>query len=288
MIGKMRSVRDSRDPLMKSLVQPSRHPIRGQVRLAKGGVRTLVHGGSARPAMYVCARCSFAYSPNHFHGPEDARHAAAREQAERCCDNRCRTCRAPVQRFHARCEDCSRKDSTRQRRAWAKRAKVVTLAETDWIFAEGYGYNEGYFAEMSELVEWCADEGCHLPSYVNPCREIIPSLDADHILEQLDEDLGCEESALDRVDGVDELVAAIEAFNTKNANNHVAWMADSTRVIILDADAFNAEFGTDDHGRPDMGWRDKPPSVDPITMDKYRLRLAELTGAANTVEPEAA
>lgn len=133
--------------------------------------------------------------------------------------------------------------------------------------------------EFAELEEWCLDEGIDLPSYVHPCTEVTVAIDASEIYERLDEESGLEDSWSENADGTAELEAAIDVFNKANSGP-AAWLADFTRVIIIDAERFNAEFGTADNGTPLVSWRDQPPTVDPMTLAEYRAKLADAKSSA--------
>lgn len=272
MLGRFQSTRDPKNPLMRIAVRQGRHPIKAATRVTQREPREITLRGSDRTVAYICPSCSMLLSPDQYHGgTRQDRLAAARNGAIHCCDARCQQCGTPVKKYHSRCCDCSEKRMAQERRAWAARAEPCTLADTDWIYADGYGssYGDGYFPSMDELVEWCRDEGVDLPAYVHPCNEITVSVDAAEIYERIDEEVATEDSASERLSGCAEFEAAIDAFNAANAGP-MAWTADFRRVIILDEAKFNAEFGNDVHGRPITSWSDRPPTVDAITLAKYR------------------
>lgn len=258
--------------------RPTRKPIRAERRI--GTLRdplVLVVAGTTRPQMYACPRCRTCYSTSSLIGPEAERIAYAREQAMRCCDGRCRTCNAPVERYWGSCRSCTEKRLAKERREWAVRSQPVPY-DGGWIYSEHVcGWNDHYFDSMDTFVEYCADEGMMLPAWVHPCREITPKFNIDASLESMDENFGVEDqypsSEIDDADSkaLDALVARINA----SLKSMIGYQVTFSRVIILDADAFNREFGNDAYGRPITSWRDREPTVDPILAAKYYRTIAE-------------
>lgn len=213
-------------------------------------------------------------------GPDADRIAYARDQALRCCDNRCRTCNAPVQRHYSNCNECHEKRRKAERRAWAYRATPVPY-DGGWIYTDHVsGYNDGYFDSLDALVEYIADnadEALMLPAWVHPCREIHPTLDITCAYESMDEDFGVEDvsPSADIPDGLAREMDALVAKINDAVAGQTAYHARFSKVIILDANAFNAEFGNDLNGRPITHWSDREPTIDPILAAKYYRTIAE-------------
>lgn len=260
------------------LRRPTRKPLRAQRRIGVvADPLAIVIAGTTRPQMYACPRCKTCYSTSMLIGPDAERIAYAREQAMRCCDGRCRTCNDPVERYHSSCHSCTNKRLAKERREWAARSKPVPY-DGGWIYSDHVsGYNDGYFDSMDALVEYCADEGLMLPAWVHPCREITPHLDIANSYESMDENFGVEDqypsSEISDADAkaLDEIVARIN----EGLKSMTGYQVTFSRVIILDADAFNNECGNDVHGRPITSWRDREPTVDPILAAKYYRTIAE-------------
>lgn len=263
---------------------PSRHPIRGRPRI--GPVSDPIElwaPGAARPSIYVCRRCKTGYNML-LQGTDDERHAYARWQAARCCDARCERCQAPVQRFHSRCEACQRLHMAAQRRAWAPRAKPVP-DDGGWVYSDDVqGYNDGYFDSLASLVEYIEEnvsDGLTLPAWVHPCLAHTPSLDVTDMYEQMDENWEVEDQSPSE-DIPDDLAKALEDVVEQINQKLTAtcYNADFSRVIILDAERFNAEFGIDVHGRPITSWSDRPPTVPAIDVIRYWRRISEAQAEA--------
>jgi hypothetical protein len=136
------------------------------------------------------------------------------ERAERCCNWKC-ACGASLPNFHTKCDACCQAEDARKEREQFEKSEKLT--EWDgWIYSEGLGHRDGYFEDVADLLEYCEEEEIDPPSYVWVCDKIHfvnASIDTilDHIFDQAYEDFD-----LDDLDGVDELKAAIEKFNSAN------------------------------------------------------------------------
>lgn len=261
---------------------PSRHPIRGRVRVGPLSEPIELWAPHAtRPSIYVCRRCKTGYNLL-IQGSDDERHAYAKWQAASCCDRRCERCQAPVKRHHSYCDACSRRRQAESRRAWAKRAKPVA-DDGGWIYTDDVnGYNDGYFDSLASLVQFLEEDGVAdgltLPAWVHPCRELVATFDLVAAYESMDEDFGVEDRyPSESIPDVDAkaLEAIVDKINADFKRGPTAYSADFSRVIILDAEAFNREFGNDTYGRPILSWQDRPPTVDAVDVARYWKRIAE-------------
>lgn len=230
--------------------------------------------GAEQTIGYACPRCGtvFALSQYRGHGPDVD--AYVQTLARNCCNCKCSACGSSVGKQRTICDDCHNRNYSLGRRKWAKRAKLVGMddCEDGWFYADGYGDNDGYFDDIQTLIDWCGDEGHEeLPSYIHPCIRVTASIDLDTILERLDEEYEGEDSVTDQFPDVTALAKAIDDFNAALLDDGPRlYQADFRRVIILDADRFNDEFGTDQRdGTPIMSWADRPPSVSPIDVKTW-------------------
>ena len=73
----------------------------------------------------------------------------------------------------------------------------------EMIYSDSYPYNEGYFTDIEELIEYCNDEDIPLPEYVWSTQKIPLSLDASSIIESACEEL--HEDAYENITKEDEL-----------------------------------------------------------------------------------
>ncbi len=129
----------------------------------------------------------------------------------------------------------------------------------DWVFADGHGYNEGYFESLDDLLQWCDDEGIEPPCYVHPCYPTAPpeiSLEGalEHMLEQEPEGIEARD-----LPGMDALEAAVAAFNKLQTS--CSWMWAAREVIILDVARFEHLLSTDRSGLPDVSYIRRSPSA---------------------------
>lgn len=190
MLGRFRSTRDPRDPMMNQYVKSARKPIRGLpllclplvpahkpapvpaatdlVRANRRLVRAAPRVNAREPielvarsnprgsaAMYVCPVCHLGYGINTVIGTEDVRRAYAYEQAMRCCRGRCVECQTPTKKYNQHCEACADKRFKARKEEWAARAKVVPFDENGWFYCDHYtNHNEGYFNGFDELLEY--------------------------------------------------------------------------------------------------------------------------------------
>jgi len=85
--------------------------------------------------------------------------------------------------------------------------------QKEMLYSPSYGYNEGYFTETEELIEYCEEEEIEIPEYVWSTSRIDLSMDAYTILENACNDL--HEEALGSVDNIDELQKYLDAWCDK-------------------------------------------------------------------------
>ena len=137
---------------------------------------------------------------------------------EKCCaPYKCKECGVELGRYRLVCDGCSRKQQEERERQRFEKAEKVT-EWTGWVFCDGLGYNEGFFDSVSDLVEWCEDEGCEVPKYAWTCTpSYFAQLSIGWVLEQITEHGDAYEGFDPQtLEGVPELGAAIDRFNELN------------------------------------------------------------------------
>ena len=132
-----------------------------------------------------------------------------------CCDgiiDLCPNCGKPM---HGMCmnEECRAKHEAEQEKLRYDKAQKYTdetaPSESKIMFySDVYEYNEGYFSEIRNLVDYCHDEGIKVPDYVWGTHETQISLDAHDIIEDACEELW--EGAYDSIGSKD--IAELEVF----------------------------------------------------------------------------
>lgn len=176
------------------------------------------------PLLYACPTCRLAYSvasvglSNAYDMAKNCEHCRPKQYV-------CDTCGEECPKYWTRCSGC-RHDA---------RVKSATEIPDDGgpYFAFG---DDRMFWELDEA----ADEG---HEWVCPTTVAYPRISAENVLDNVTEDM-FEDASVDDLVGVDELCAAIEAFNT--AQSTKTYWADETRKIRVPAQA--GEAGTAETG----------------------------------------
>lgn len=78
----------------------------------------------------------------------------------------------------------------------------------EMLYSECYGYNEGYFTDVEEFIDYCQDNEIEIPKYVWGTEKIKPFVSADSIVEDACENL--HEDAYSNICGIDELQEFLE------------------------------------------------------------------------------
>lgn len=103
-----------------------------------------------------------------------------------------------------------------------------------WIYAEGFGYKDGFFESVDDLIDYLEDEEIPLenwPEKVYCCAPVeFPSFSAIDIVE--DALIESYEDAIDDVSGLEELQKAFDAFTELN-KNVVSQEVDYKRAVLI-------------------------------------------------------
>lgn len=132
---------------------------------------------------YKCGKCGLVYH--------------VKEWAERCCKpKKCERCGAelPYKSYWLLCDKCrAEKEKEEELKRFSKAQKYsiknVPPERCEMMYSDYYGYNEGYFSEIEELEEYCADNDIEMPGYVycTSCHQL--NIDVDSLVENECEDL---------------------------------------------------------------------------------------------------
>ena len=179
----------------------------------------LFHADGTPSKVWYCGKCRLT--------------AHDESMANRCCDPRCDSCGEPCSQYSSVCESCRRKQI--EASEVERRAKATVLDSWDGcIYAEGYGYQDGYFQSIEDLLEYLeeADDDLEWPRYAYVCEpEQIAIVDAGSIYDNFEWPDGMD---YDDLNGTKEFEAAVDAFNKVN-ENVVAYVADMKRVVLIPA-----------------------------------------------------
>lgn len=190
----------------------------------------LVIRGQEHVVGYVCRKCgtTFILSKRDLAEPK-FKEEKQREAKYHCDRRKCSRCSKPTSfNFLLHCDDC------REEVAFEK-AEKVSLEEYDSdypVFWETFGPNDGYFANMEELVEYCEETEQDLPDWVWASEKMEFELpDADTLLEaQVNEFY---EGAFDHIseDAKNHLDEYMRVWAKEQ--NIVAWKRSRSRVVVI-------------------------------------------------------
>lgn len=155
---------------------------------------------------------------------------------------------APTEEEKKARRDRERQEQAERSRVWRKNKfeKAEKLSNAEWV-AQGNdpvwcpfdrGWEDGFFTSIEAYLEWEADqvadgelEESDRPNFLWATKSHGLDIDVDRILEN-----ACDEmfdNARERLQGVEELTAAIDVFLEKN-ESCLSYEPDFSRVIVLD------------------------------------------------------
>ena len=114
-------------------------------------------------------------------------------------------------------------------------AEDVTSTHDGWLYADGYGSDDGFFPDMESLLDYLADEmetePVNRPEWVFACREEIRKLDLRQAVEDQLESI-CEDGYEDMECSLSpELLAACERWNEENKQTLTVYHSDDTKKV---------------------------------------------------------
>lgn len=135
--------------------------------------------------------------------------------------------------YHDQCE--------RDRRARIDAARMENATLVDKydgpVYCEGVpggSYGDGYFSDIGELADMLddgdVDESVTREEFAYCCKSRATVLDIDSALENLTEEMF--DDAMDHLNGLDALMAAVEAFNEAN-KDLLTWDVDYSRKVRI-------------------------------------------------------
>jgi len=166
-----------------------------------------------KPMLYACAKCGSVHSPNIYMANDEVSHATARKAAEDCYNckkNNVCACGAECPKYWTSCYQCQYKRKL-------EAAEEVPDDGGPYCAFDG----DAYYQDL----EYARDDDCE---WVSPCTITYPKIDADDVLDNLLSDMH-EDAEVGDLNGVDEFIAAVEAFN--KAQTQQTWWGDSKRKI---------------------------------------------------------
>ena len=195
---------------------------RERAKTIKKGELTMNHIQLHKPdgtptKIFLCGKCGRLWTDE--------------EYSEKCCC--CYSCGKPMenQRGGTRCDDCYRKQNAEVYRKRIEKAEKLEKWDGP-VFDDtnSNGDEQDYYSNVGALIESYEDDGRELPEYVFTCATTPFAIDCDRILEWAEEDHA--EDTFDRLSGIDELRAAVVAFNEAN-KCVVSWSPDYKQVVAV-------------------------------------------------------
>lgn len=188
---------------------------------------TELHLKDGRSAgIYFCEKCRMVAGSQHL--------------AEQCCENyKCSTCGKDTgSRTWLICDVCRQSErAAKERERFAKAEKLTTW--DGWVFLEGTG-REGFHENLQEFKDDCFDDERPFPEYVWACKsEQFVKADFDGLMQHIEEN-GYEDFEANTLAGLDELKAALKAFEDANADV-LSYAPDYTKAVLLNDQADRSE-----------------------------------------------
>lgn len=174
-----------------------------------------------KPAgVYFCEECRAVY--------------ATQEQANYCHGDRLCACGEKIElNYHKTCNKCQTKEwREKEEKAEAERfEKATKIAESDYTGEMVYGHDDHYYEEVNDAIDQYL-EGQE-PEYVWACKNVgVPRVSTESLYENLLENMW-EDADVSDLYGVDELEAAVTAFNEANKCISV-WQPDYSIAILVE------------------------------------------------------
>ncbi len=168
---------------------------------------------------FYCEKCRIIHQNKHC--------------ADECCAPlKCPNCGGDRDKYRCICSSCeTAKEAQKERERFEAAEKV---SEYDGpVYSEGYGYSDGYFGDVSELVDHLEneDEGdIERPAYAWACA-VTPTVQAsiEDITNNIEFPDGQDD---DDLFGLDELESAIEKFNSSNSKLET-WQVEYKKAVLI-------------------------------------------------------
>jgi hypothetical protein len=161
-------------------------------------------------------------------------------EAQACHGVRLCECGAPCERYRSQCHECQSKQwleesEKKEAERFAKASKIpANEYNGGWVFSEDH---DRYFDSVEALLEYIEDdgeEGETAPEYVWACKDIgVPQAHIDSIMENCLDGMWEDADGSD-LNGVEELQAAVDAFNEANKSISV-YQVDYKTAILIDS-----------------------------------------------------
>ena len=156
----------------------------------------------------------------------------SKELANACCvPTKCKHCGKQSDRKHwlicTPCEAIEREAKEVER--FTNASKVTEWG--GWVFSEGIGHQDGYFADVDMLIDYCVGEGIEVPKYAWTCvANHFVNASVEDITSRMDD--AYEDFDPESLKGLPELEAALDRFNEMN-HDAVSYTPDYNVALLL-------------------------------------------------------
>lgn len=172
----------------------------------------------SKAGIFYCSECRCVYKTE--------------AEASNCHGEKLCACGKPIERrFYAKCNACDQQEWREKRTAeelarFEKATKILASEYKGDMVSDG----DNYFSEIEDAVDRFL-EGQE-PEYLWACKDVgVPKASTEGIYEHLLENMW-EEADVNDLCGVDELEAAMTAFNEANKAVHVYQVDYSTAILL--------------------------------------------------------
>lgn len=180
--------------------------------------------------IFYCSECRCVYK--------------TKVEAENCHGERLCVCGKKIEmRYDSECHDCrSKRWNEKSRRKEAERfEKAKKITESEYTGSFVFGPDDKYYEDIESAIDQYL-EGQE-PEYVWACKNVgVVKATAENIYENMLENMW-EDADHNDLNGVEELEAAVEAFNKANESVSV-WEPDYTTAILVERRPVTAPTGS--------------------------------------------
>jgi hypothetical protein len=202
----------------------------------------VIKGRDDDPVAYACPKCGMLFLLKKDIDEGEREHLAG--QASAHCVKQCACGNALDHHYQLRCKECREKAEKEKERARFEKAERLAIeAWTDTpVYWEGHigGLGDGFFSNIDEVIDYCAEEGLELPEYVWTCSSHEFKLDAGRFIEQ---ELERQEMYDDASEDIsEEALTRLQAYmDVWSKEQHLTgWQPDHARAVLLRAEAAKA------------------------------------------------
>lgn len=194
--------------------------------------------GHEDPVGYACPICGTLHVLTGSELSDEKWRKEAAEKMRLHCYRFC-VCGAPLTKRHVvRCDRCLAEEEKRKEERRFNKAEKVSIEDypDQPLFWDTYGPEDGFFANISDLLDYCEDNDLDAPRYVWAARRTDLTLSAEAILERALSEQDHAEESMGKISdsSINNLQAYLNEW-TKEVGVHT-WHVDLRRAVLLSPD----------------------------------------------------